>query len=230
MAEITYLEAIREALFEEMERDENVFMIGEDIGAFGGAFKVTEGLMAKFGEARVIDSPISEIAIVGAAAGAAHMGMRPVVEMQFIDFIANAYDILTNYVATARYRANLPCPMVVRGPSGGYVRGGPFHSQNPEAGFIHTPGLKVVYPSTTEDAYGLMKSAIRDDDCVLFFEHKYLYRRIKGTIPPGDGVVPIGKGRVARDGTDISVITYAATVHKALEAAEQLEKEDGLSV
>src|SRR5690606_12019351 len=179
MAEITYLEAIREALTEEMERDPEVFLMGEDIGAYGGAFKVTDGLMAKFGEQRVIDTPISEIAIVGAAAGAAHMGMRPVVEMQFIDFIANAYDMLTNYVATARYRAFLPTPMVVRGPSGGYVRGGPFHSQNPEAGFIHTPGLKVVYPATAEDAKGLMKAAIRDDDCVLFFEHKYLYRRIK---------------------------------------------------
>jgi 2-oxoisovalerate dehydrogenase E1 component beta subunit len=230
MAEVTYLEAIRQALFDEMERDPNVFMIGEDIGAYGGAFKVTEGLSARFGEARVIDSPISEIGIVGAAAGAAHMGMRPVVEMQFIDFVANAYDMLTNYVATARYRAFLPCPMVVRGPSGGYVRGGPFHSQNPEAGFIHTPGLKVVYPATAEDAHGLMKSAIRDDDCVLFFEHKYLYRRIKGTLPAGDHVIPIGKARVARTGSGVSVITYAATVWKALEAAEQLEKEDGLSV
>ena len=229
-AEITYLEAIREALFEEMERDPNVFMLGEDIGAFGGAFKVTEGLMAKFGEQRVIDSPISEIGIVGAAAGAAHMGMRPVVEMQFIDFIANAYDMLTNYVATARYRAFLPCPMVVRGPSGGYVRGGPFHSQNPEAGFIHTPGLKVVYPSTAEDAKGLMKSAIRDEDCVLFFEHKYLYRRIKGVMPAGDVTVPIGKARVAREGKDVSIITYAATVWKALEAAEVLAAEHGISV
>ena len=229
MAEITYLEAIREALFEEMERDENVFMIGEDIGAFGGAFKVTEGLMERFGESRVIDSPISEIAIVGAAAGAGHMGMRPVVEMQFIDFIANAYDILTNYVATARYRAFLPCPMVIRGPSGGFVRGGPFHSQNPEAGFIHTPGLKVVYPATARDAKGLMKSAIRDDDCVLFFEHKYLYRRIKDTMPEGDHVVPIGKARVARAGTDLSIITYASMVWKSLEAADELER-DGLSV
>ena len=228
-AEITYLEAIREALFEEMERDENVFCLGEDIGAFGGAFKVTEGLLAKFGESRVIDSPISEIAIVGAAAGAGHMGMRAVVEMQFIDFIANAYDMLTNYVATARYRAFLPCPMVVRGPSGGYVRGGPFHSQNPEAGFIHTPGLKVVYPSTAADAKGLMKAAIRDEDCVLFFEHKYLYRRIKGVMPAGDHVVPIGKARIAREGTDVSIITYAATVYKALEAAEQLA-EQGISV
>ncbi len=228
MSEITYLEAIRQALFDEMERDPNVFCLGEDIGAFGGAFKVTEGLMAKYGEARVIDSPISEIGIVGAAAGAAHMGMRPVVEMQFIDFLANAYDMLTNYVATARYRAFLPCPMVVRGPSGGYVRGGPFHSQNPEAGFIHTPGLKVVYPSTVEDAYGLMKSAIRDDDCVLFFEHKYLYRRIKGVLPSGDFTVPIGVARTARTGRDISIITYAATVHKALEAAEQLASQHGI--
>lgn len=228
--EITYLEAIREALFEEMARDENVFCLGEDIGAYGGAFKVTEGLQARFGEQRVLDTPISEIAIVGAAAGAAHMGMRPVVEMQFIDFIANAYDMLTNYVATARYRAFLPCPMVVRGPSGGYVRGGPFHSQNPEAGFIHTPGLKVVYPSTAADAKGLMKAAIRDDDCVLFFEHKYLYRRIKETMPAGDHVVPIGKARTAREGSDVSIITYAATVWKALEAAEKLAAEDGISV
>lgn len=230
MAEITYLDAIREALIEEMERDDQVFLLGEDIGAYGGAFKVTEGLLERFGEPRVIDTPISEVGIVGAAAGAAHMGMRPVVEMQFIDFLANAYDMLTNYIATARYRAFLPCPMVVRGPSGGYVRGGPFHSQNPEAGFIHTPGLKVVYPATAEDAKGLMKAAIRDDDCVLFFEHKYLYRRIKGVMPAGDHVVPIGKARVAREGTDVSIITYAATVYKALEAAEQLAREDGISV
>jgi 2-oxoisovalerate dehydrogenase E1 component beta subunit len=230
MAEITYLEGIRQALDEEMQRDENVFVMGEDIGAYGGAFKVTEGLLTAYGGERVIDSPISEIALVGAAAGAAHMGMRPVVEMQFIDFIANAYDMLTNYVATARYRAFLPCPMVVRGPSGGYVRGGPFHSQNPEAGFIHTPGLKVVYPSTAEDAKGLLKSAIRDDDCVLFFEHKYLYRRIKGEMPSGDHVVPIGKARLAREGRDLSSIRYAATVYRALGAAEPLAREDGLSV
>lgn len=229
MAEITYLEAIREALFEEMDRDQNVFCMGEDIGAFGGAFKVTEGLLARFGEQRVIDSPISEIALVGAAAGAAHMGLRPVVEMQFIDFIANAYDMLTNYVATARYRAFLPCPMVVRGPSGGYVRGGPFHSQNPEAGFLHTPGLKIVYPSTASDAKGLMKAAIRDDDCVLFFEHKYLYRRVKDVMPDGDHVVPIGVARVARVGSDVSIVTYASTVWKALEAAELLAA-DGISV
>ena len=229
MSEITYLEAIREALDEEMQRDENVFCLGEDIGAYGGAFKVTEGLQAKYGEKRVIDTPISEIAIIGAAAGAAHMGMRPVCEMQFIDFISCGYDMLTNYVATARYRAMLPCPMVVRGPSGGYVRGGPFHSQNPEAAFMHTPGLKMVYPATASDAKGLMKAAIRDEDCVLFFEHKYLYRRIKERMPDGDHVVPIGKARVAREGKDVSIITYAATVWKSLEAAEELEK-DGISV
>jgi 2-oxoisovalerate dehydrogenase E1 component beta subunit len=230
MSEITYLEAIREGLAEEMERDKNVFILGEDIGAYGGAFKVTEGLQAKFGEARVLDTPISEAAIIGAAAGAAHMGMRPVCEMQFIDFISCGYDMLTNYVATARYRAMLPCPMVVRGPSGGYVRGGPFHSQNPEAAFLHTPGLKIVYPATASDAKGLIKAAIRDEDCVLFFEHKYLYRRIKEVMPAGDHVTPIGKARTAREGKDVSIITYAATVWKSLEAAEQLEKEDGLSV
>ncbi|HEY9515297.1 MAG TPA: alpha-ketoacid dehydrogenase subunit beta, partial [Gemmatimonadaceae bacterium] len=218
MAEITYLEAIKQALQEEMERDENVFVMGEDIGAYGGAFKVTEGLLARFGEARVIDTPISEAAIVGAAAGAAHMGMRPVCEMQFIDFISCAYDMLTNYVATSRYRAFLPCPLVVRGPSGGYVRGGPFHSQNPEAAFLHTPGLKIVYPATARDAKGLLKAAIRDDDPVLYFEHKYLYRRIKEDLPEGDDlVVPIGKARTAREGKDLSIITYAATVWKSLE-------------
>lgn len=224
MAEITYLEAIREALFEEMERDANVICLGEDVGVFGGAFKVTEGLQARFGGNRVIDTPISEIAIVGAAAGAAHMGMRPVAEMQFIDFIACAYDMLTNYVATSRYRTGLACPMVVRGPSGGYGRSGPFHSQNAEAAFLHTPGLKIVCPSTAEDAKGLLKSAIRDDDCVLFFEHKYLYRRIKGVMPAGDHLTPIGKARVARAGTDLSIITYGATVWKALDAAEELAK------
>jgi 2-oxoisovalerate dehydrogenase E1 component beta subunit len=228
--EVTYLEAIRQGLFEEMERDVNVFCMGEDIGRYGGAFKVTEGLIDKFGESRVIDTPISEVAIVGAGAGAAHMGMRPVCEMQFMDFVSNAYDMLTNYVATARYRIGLGCPMVVRGPSGGYVRGGPFHSQNPEAAFVHTPGLKIVSPATARDAKGLIKSAIRDDDCVLFFEHKYLYRRVKETMPEGDYTVPIGKARVAREGTDISIITYAATMWKALEAAEQMEKEDGVSV
>jgi 2-oxoisovalerate dehydrogenase E1 component beta subunit len=222
MAEITYLDAIREALIEEMERDPGVLCLGEDVGVFGGAFKVTEGLQARFGEHRVIDTPISEIAIIGAAAGAAHMGLRPVAEMQFIDFIACAYDMLTNYVATSRYRTGLACPMVVRGPAGGYVRGGPFHSQNPEAAFLHTPGLKIVCPATAEDAKGLLKSAIRDDDPVLFFEHKYLYRRIKGVMPAGDHLTPIGVARTARAGTDVSIITYGAMVWKALEAADQL--------
>jgi len=231
MAEQTYLEALRQGLMEEMERDERVFILGEDVGAYGGAFKVTEGFQKRFGESRVIDTPISEAAIVGAAAGAAHMGLRPVCEMQFIDFISCAYDIITNYVATARYRAGLSTPIVVRGPSGGYVRGGPFHSQNPEAAFLHTPGLKIVCPATARDAKGLIKSAIRDDDPVLYFEHKYLYRRIKEDIPEGEEILTqIGKARLAREGTDLSIVTWSALVFKALEAAEQLEREDGLSV
>ena len=231
MAEVTYLEALRQGMWEEMERDENVFILGEDIGAYGGAFKVTDGFQQKFGEARVIDTPIAEAAIVGAAAGAAHMGLRPIAEMQFIDFISCAYDMLTNYVATARYRAGLPTPMVVRGPSGGYVRGGPFHSQNPEAAFLHTPGLKIVCPATARDAKGLIKSAIRDDDPVLYFEHKFLYRRIKEDLPEGEEILtPIGKARMAREGKHLTIVTWSAMVWKALEAAERLEKEDGLSV
>src|SRR5256712_10113070 len=222
MAEVTFLEALRQGLWEEMEREERVFSVGEDVGRYGGAFKVAEGFTKRFGESRVIGTPISEAAIVGAAAGAAHMGLRPVAEMQFIDFISCAYDMLTNYVATARYRAGLSTPMVVRGPCGGYVRGGPFHSQNPEAAFLHTPGLKIVYPATASDAKGLLKSAIRDEDCVLYFEHKYLYRRIKENLPAGEHLTPIGKARVAREGKDVSIITYAATVWKALEAAEQV--------
>lgn len=230
MAEITYLEAIRQGLWEEMERDERVFLLGEDIGAYGGAFKVTEGFLGRFGEARVIDTPISEAAIVGAAAGAAHMGMRPVAEMQFIDFVSCAYDMLTNYVATARYRAGLATPLVVRGPCGGYVRGGPFHSQNVEAAFLHTPGLKIVYPATARDAKGLIKAAVRDEDPVLYLEHKWLYRRIKEDVPVGEeAVTPIGRARVAREGRDLAIITYGATVWKALEAAEQLERGDGVS-
>lgn len=230
MAEVTFLEGLRQGLREEMERDERVFILGEDVGAYGGAFKVTEGFQKQFGESRVIDTPISEAAIVGAAAGAAHLGMRPVAEMQFIDFISCAYDMLTNYVATARYRAGLPTPMVVRGPCGGYVRGGPFHSQNPEAAFFHTPGLKIVYPSTVRDAKGLIKAAIRDDDPVLYLEHKWLYRRIKDQIPEGEEIItPIGSARIAREGKDLSIITYGATVWKSLEAAEVLEK-DGVSV
>jgi pyruvate/2-oxoglutarate/acetoin dehydrogenase E1 component len=231
MAEVTYLEAIRAGLTEEMARDENVFVLGEDVGAFGGAFKVTEGLQKRFGEARVIDTPIAETAIVGAAAGAAHMGLRPVCEMQFIDFLSCAYSILTNYVATARYRAGLSTPMVIRGPSGGFVRGGPFHSQNPEAAYLHTPGLKMVAPATARDAKGLIKAAIRDDDPVIYFEHKYLYRRIKEEIPEDEEVLtPIGRAAVPRPGRDLSIITWSAMVWKSLEAAERLEKEDGLWV
>ena len=231
MAEVTYLEALRQGLWEEMERDEEVFLLGEDVGRYGGAFKVTEGFQDRFGERRVIDTPISEAAIVGAAAGAAHMGMRPVVEMQFMDFIACAYDMLTNYVATARYRAGLSTPIVVRGPSGGYVRGGPFHSQNPEAGFFHTPGLKLVCPATVRDAKGLIKAAIRDDDPVIYFEHKYLYRRLKEDLGEDEEIItPIGKARVAREGTDLTVITWSAMVWKSLDAAQTIEKEDGASV
>src|SRR6058998_1314685 len=185
MAEVTFLEALRQGLWEEMERDERVFILGEDVGLYGGAFKVMEGFTKRFGESRVIDTPISEAAIVGAAAGAAHMGLRPVAEMQFIDFISCAYDMLTNYVATARYRAGLATPIVVRGPCGGYVRGGPFHSQNPEAAFLHTPGLKIVYPATARDAKGLIKASIRDDDPVIYLEHKWL--------PPDQGGV-VGRG------------------------------------
>ena len=230
MSEVTYLEAIKQALREEMQRDERVFILGEDIGEYGGAFKVTDGLIDEFGESRVIDTPISESAIVGAAAGAAHMGLRPVAEMQFIDFISCAYDILTNYIATAHYRTRMSCSMVVRGPSGGYVRGGPFHSQNPEAAFFHTPGLKMVAPATVSDAYGLLKSAIRDDDPVIYFEHKFLYRRLKEELPGGDYTVPIGVARTARKGKDLSIVTYGATVWKSLEAADILERENGLDV
>jgi len=231
MPEITYLEALRQALWEEMERDETVFVLGEDIGAYGGAFKLTEGFLERFGNDRVIDTPISEAAIVGAAAGAAHMGLKPVVEMQFIDFIAAAYDVLTNYVASARWRAGLSTPIVVRGPSGGYVRGGPFHSQMPEAAFFHTPGLKLVAPATVRDAKGLLKAAIRDPDPVIFFEHKYLYRRLKDELPSDEDVVtPIGVARTARGGNDLTIATWSATVWKSLEAAEVIEREDGSSI
>jgi 2-oxoisovalerate dehydrogenase E1 component beta subunit len=208
-----------------MARDERVFLLGEDIGAYGGAFKVTDGLMAEFGEARVIDTPIAETAIVGAAVGAAMMGMRPVAEMQFIDFISCAFDMITNFAAKSRYRTGVGVPLVIRGPSGGGVHGGPFHSQNPEAYFAHTPGLKIVQPATAYDAKGLIKAAIRDDDPVLFFEHKFLYRRIKEELPAGDYVVPIGKAAVRRNGRDLSILTYGAMVWTALEAAKTLETE-----
>src|ERR1041384_6464548 len=215
MAEVTYLEALRDGLAEELARDERVFVLGEDVGDYGGAFKVTEGFVKRFGAERGIDTPIAETPLVGAAAGAAHMGLRPVCEMQFIDFISCAYSILTNYVATARYRAGLSTPMVVRGPSGGYVRGGPFHSQMPEAAFLHTPGLKIVAPATARDAKGLIKAAIRDDDPVLYFEHKYLYRRIKEQLPEGEEILtPIGKAAVVREGRDLSILTWSAMVWK----------------
>jgi 2-oxoisovalerate dehydrogenase E1 component beta subunit len=225
MAVVTYLEAIRQALDEEMARDERVFLMGEDIGAYGGAFKVTEGLLERYGESRVIDTPISEIAIVGAAIGASYTGMRPVCEIQFIDFIACCFDMLTNFAATSRYRNGAPAPIVVRGPSGGGVGGGPFHSLNPEAFFLNTPGLKMVEPSTAHDAKGLLKAAIRDDDPVLYFEHKFLYRRIKDEVPEDDYIVPLGKAAVRREGTDLSIITFGAMVHTALEAADKLAQE-----
>jgi 2-oxoisovalerate dehydrogenase E1 component beta subunit len=223
--ETAYVEAIREALFEEMERDPRVFVLGEDVGVYGGAFKATDGLLDRFGEERVIDTPISEAAIVGAAVGAAMTGMRPVAEMQFADFFSCAFDMITNFAAKSRYRTGVGVPLVVRGPSGGGVHGGPFHSQNPEAYFAHTPGLKVVQPSTAHDAKGLLKAAIRDEDPVVFFEHKFLYRRVKETLPPGDWIVPIGKAAVRREGRDLSILTYGAMVWTALDAARILESE-----
>jgi 2-oxoisovalerate dehydrogenase E1 component beta subunit len=226
--EIFYLEAIRQALFEEMERDPRVFVLGQDVGVYGGAFKVTEGLQARFGKERVLDTPLAEEAIVGAAIGAAMRGMRPVAEMQFIDFISRAFDLLTNFAAKNRYRTGVGVPMVVRGPCGGGVHGGPFHSQSPEMYFVKTPGLKVVAPATAYDAKGLLKAAIRDDDPVLFLEHKFLYRRVKDRVPEKDYVVPIGKAAIRRPGADLTVVTYGAMVWTALEAAEILAK-DGVS-
>jgi pyruvate/2-oxoglutarate/acetoin dehydrogenase E1 component len=225
----TYLEAIREGLWEEMERDPDVFLIGEDIGVYGGAFKVTAGFLEKFGERRVVDTPIAESAIVGAAIVASLMGLRPVAEVQFSDFITCGYDQIVSFAAKCRYRWGAGVPIVIRAPSGGGIHGGPFHSQNLEALFTHTPGLKVIAPSTAYDAKGLIKSAIRDADPVLFFEHKALYRRIKEDLPSGEYTVPIGKAAVVRAGRDLSIVTYGAMVHAAREAAEILEKE-GISV
>jgi 2-oxoisovalerate dehydrogenase E1 component beta subunit len=228
---VTFVEAIRQGLWEEMERDPTVFIIGEDVGTYGGAFKVTDGLLDEFGEGRVIDTPISEAAIVGAACGAALMGMRPVAEFQFIDFITPAFDMLTNYAAKCRYRWGAGVPAVFRGPCGAGVHAGPFHSLNAEAFFLNTAGLKMVEPSTAYDAKGLIKAAIRDPDPVLFFEHKKLYRlpRLREEIPADDYTVEIGKARVAREGRDLSVITFGAQVLTALDAAEELERE-GLDV
>ncbi len=225
MPPVTYLEAIRSGIWEEMERDPTVFCIGEDIGIYGGAFKVTEGFVDRFGPERIIDTPIAESAIVGAAFGASLTGMRPVAEFQFMDFIGCAFNQIVNMVAKAHFRWGASAPLVLRGPSGGGVHGGPFHSQNPEAWFVHAPGLKVVCPATAYDAKGLIKSAIRDNNPVVFFEHKFLYRRIKEDVPDADYTVPLGKARVARAGRHVSVITYAAMVHAALEAAETLAKE-----
>src|SRR5690242_874401 len=227
MPQLTYLEAIRQGISEEMERDPAVFCLGEDIGIYGGAFKVTDGFIDRFGPERVIDTPIAESAIVGAAFGASLTGMRPVAEFQFMDFIGCAFNQIVNMVAKAHYRWGAPAPMVIRGPSGGNVHGGPFHSQNPEMWFVHAPGLKVVCPASAYDAKGLIKASIRDNNPVVFFEHKYLYRRIKEDVPADDYIVPLGKARIAREGRHVSIITYAAMVYVALEAAN-LPAQEGI--
>ncbi len=225
MAKTTYLEAIRQGLAEEMRRDPAVFLLGQDIGAYGGAFKVTDGLLDEFGAERVMDTPIAETAIVGAAIGASMMGMRPVAEFQFIDFMGNAWNMISNFAARNRYRWGQGVPIVLRGPCGGGVHGGPFHSQNPEMYYAHTPGLKVVAPATAYDAKGLIKAAIRDEDPVIYLEHKFLYRRIKEELPDSDYVVPIGKAATRRQGGDLLIITYGAMLYKVLEAAEEMAGE-----
>jgi 2-oxoisovalerate dehydrogenase E1 component beta subunit len=229
MTDVTYLEAIKQGMREEMQRDERVYLMGEDVGVYGGAFKVTAGFFDEFGPLRVIDTPLSESAIIGAAIGSALMGQRPIAEMQFMDFIACGFDQIVNMAAKLHYRNRMAVPMVIRGPSGGGVHGGPFHSQNPEAWFVHTAGLKVVAPSNPIDAYGLIKSSIRDDDPVLCFEHKYLYRRLKDELPGGDFTVPLGKARVVQEGTDMTIYTYGWMVEQSQEAAKDLEAE-GVSV
>jgi 2-oxoisovalerate dehydrogenase E1 component beta subunit len=220
--QLTFVDAVRQALLEEMRRDPSVFLMGEDIGVYGGAFKATAGLIDEFGPERVIDTPLAESAIVGAAIGASYTGLRPVVEMQFMDFIGCCFNQITNFAAKSHYRWNAPVPIVIRGPVGGGVHGGPFHSQNPEMYFVHTPGLKIVEPATATDAKGLLTSAIRDNNPVIFLENKFLYRRIKEDVPEGEHIVPLGKAAIARSGNDISVITYGAMVHLALEVAAQL--------
>ena len=227
MAELTYLQAISDGLRTEMRRDPKVFVLGEDVGPYGGAFGVTAGLAEEFGEMRVIDTPISESAIVGVSIGAALRGYRPVAEMQFADFISCAFDQIANQAATLRYRygGRAAVPIVIRAPSGGNVGGGLYHSQNPEAWFVHRPGLKVVAPSNAYDAKGLLKAAIRDDNPVVYFEHKYLYRRAKGPVPDGDEIVPIGVAATRREGRDATLVTYGALVAPSLEAADALAKE-----
>jgi 2-oxoisovalerate dehydrogenase E1 component beta subunit len=229
MAVMTYLEAIADALRTEMKRDESVFMIGEDIGTYGGAFKLTKGFLDEFGPKRVIDAPISEAAIIGAAIGASLNGMRPVAEMQFMDFVTCGFNQLVNVAGTTAYRWGIGVPMVVRGPSGGGVGANPFHSRNSEAWFVQATGLKVVCPSTPADAKGLMTASIRDNNPVIFFEHKGLYRKIKEEVPEGEYIIPLGKARVIVEGTDASIICYGSTVHMALEVAERMQKE-GVSI
>jgi 2-oxoisovalerate dehydrogenase E1 component beta subunit len=229
MAVKTYLQAISDGLRSEMQRDKRVFVIGEDVGVYGGAFKVTQGFQEEFGPWRVIDAPLSETAIVGGCTGAAIMGMRPVAEMQFADFISCAWDHLVTVAAKQRYRAGTPVPITVRLPSGGGFSGGPFHSQNPESSFAHIPGLKVVCPATPADAKGLLIEAIQDPNPVLYFEHKHLYRRIKDEVPEERYTVPFGEARTHREGDDISLITWGAMVYTADEAAQKLEDE-GVSV
>ncbi len=227
---VTYLEAIGQAIREEMLRDEAVFLLGEDVGAYGGAFKVSAGLMAEFGPERVIDTPMAEAAIIGSAVGAALMGMRPIAEMQFIDFITCGFDQIINMASKMYWRVGMPVPMVIRGPSGGGTKGGPFHSTSPEAWFFHTPGMKVVVPSTTYDAKGMLKAAIRDNNPVLYLEHKLLYRlpELREELPLDDYIVPLGKAIVRRDGEDMTILTYGAMVHQCLKAAQTLEEEDDL--
>jgi 2-oxoisovalerate dehydrogenase E1 component beta subunit len=223
MPEMTYLQAISDGLRLEMRRDKRVFVIGEDVGVYGGAFKVTLGFQEEFGSWRVIDAPLSETAIMGGATGAALMGLRPVAEMQFADFVSCAWDHLVTVAAKQRWRAGTPVPFVLRLPSGGGFSGGPFHSQNPESSFAHIPGLKCVCPATPEDAKGLIISSIEDPNPVLFFEHKHLYRRVKGEVPAERYTVPIGKARIHAEGTDVSVITWGAMVFTAEEAAAQVD-------
>jgi 2-oxoisovalerate dehydrogenase E1 component beta subunit len=221
----TYLIAIAEALWEEMERDERVYLLGEDIGAYGGAFKVTEGFIERFGSDRVMDTPIAEETIVGMAVGSAMEGFRPVAEFQYADFMSSGFDEITTVLARYHYRTGVRLPVVLRAPSGGGVRASNFHSTNPEPWFAHAPGLKVICPAFPSDAKGLLKSAIRDDNPVIYLEHKWIYRRIKEHVPEDpDFLVPIGKAAVKREGTDVSVITYGAMVHKTLEAAQNLQE------